>query len=515
METYDPFDLGDMEEAVDLIIDHIKKQEKIFVYGDYDADGITSSALLYDLFSIFKSEPSVYMPDRVKEGYGLNKKAIDKIVKEGGALIITVDTGIKNKEEVEYAQKKGLKVIITDHHVPPTKKSEYPPCLIINPAIKEEKYPFKKLAGVGVAYKLAQALIIKSTLTEKQKIALNENLLDLVAVGTVADCVDLIGENRILVKKGLEVLNKTKRIGFKELIKVSGLKGYLDSWNIGFQLAPRINASSRVAHAAKAFHLLISKDRVKAKERALDLNEKNSLRQKITEEVMEGAMEQAREEKGKIIITVSKKENPWMEGVIGLAAGRISNVFYKPVLVLTHSEGKLKGSGRSVEEFNIMEALQESDEFLINYGGHPSACGFSLEVGNLEKFRKKISQYSNKKLEKIKLVPKIKIDEEIDIERVNDSFLKNIEKLAPFGEANPKPVFLSRKVCVKDIVCMGKNKEHIKFRFNGLWGVFFRQADNCDSIKIGDLLDIVYYVDINDFNGRRSVQLKIIDIEVS
>ena len=509
---HDPFLLKDMEQAVDLIIKHIKKKNKIFIYGDYDADGITSTALLYDLFSIFNSEPGVYMPDRIKEGYGLNKKAIDKIAKEGASLIITVDTGVRNKEEAAYARKKGLEVIITDHHIPPEKKEDLPDCPLIDPVMEREKYPYKELAGVGVAYKLALALIARSKLEEKQKEILGERLLDLVAIGTVADCVNLTGENRILVKKGLKVLNHTKRVGLLELIKSSGLKGKIDSWNIGFQLAPRINASSRIDHAARAFYLLVSKEKTEATERARDLNEKNVSRQQITEKVLTEAMEQVKEEKDKIIIALSPEKEPWPEGVIGLVAGRLSNMYYCPALVITRAEEGLKGSGRSIENFNVVEVLEKSKELLDNYGGHPAACGFSLAPENLEKFSQEVSKYTNQKLKDLELKPRIYIDAEFDWKEIDEDLLKKQEKMAPFGEGNPRPVFLSRGGEIRDIVRMGKKGEHIKFRVNNLWAIAFGQAERWSELKIGDKIDMVYYLEINEFNGNKSLQLRVVDI---
>jgi len=513
IKGHDPFLLKDMERAVDLIIKHIKKGNKIFIYGDYDADGITSTALLYDLFSLFNCEPGVYMPDRIKEGYGLNKKAIDKIKKEGASLIITVDTGIRNKEEVAYAKEKGLDIIVTDHHIPPEKKKDLPDCLLIDPVMEREKYPYKELAGVGVAYKLATALISRSKLPEKQKEILEERLLDLVAIGTVADCVNLTGENRVLVKRGLKVLNHTKRLGLTELIKSSGLKGKIDSWNIGFQLAPRINASSRIDHAARAFYLLVSKDKNEASQRALDLNQKNVSRQQITEKVLTEAMEQVKEEKDKIIIALSPETDPWPEGVIGLVAGRLSNMYYCPALVITRSEGKLKGSGRSIEDFNVVEALEKSKELLDNYGGHPAACGFSLTRENRENFFQEISKYTNHKLKNLELKPRIYIDSELDWREIDEDLLEKQEKMAPFGEGNPKPIFLSRKGEIRDIVRMGRKGEHIKFRINNLWAVSFGKSERWSELKIGDKIDLVYYLEMNEFKGNRSLQLKVVDIK--
>ncbi len=515
-EFFDPFLFNNMENVIDLIIKHIKNKSKIFIYGDYDADGITSSAVLCDLLEIFNVNVNVYIPDRIKEGYGMNKKAIDKISSVGGKLIITVDTGIKNVDEVEYAKKQGIDVIITDHH---GSVDALPDCLIINPAIKGEKYPFKYLAGVGVAFKVASALIRKSKLDDNKKQTLKNNLLDLVAIGTVADCVTLFDENRLLVKRGLKVLNNTKRIGLQELIKVSGISKKIDSWNIGFQIAPRINASSRIMNAEEAFLLLISKDRQDAKKRADILNQRNAERQKqtinmlneIIAELEEDALKKAHD--NKIIISVNNKIGAWSEGVIGLVSGRVKEKYYKPSLVITKTENGYKGSGRSIEGFNIVEAIEACSDLLEKYGGHPMACGFSVSDDNLDKFKKKIIDFTNKKLKNKKLVPKLNIDLELDIHDINNDTWLDIQKLAPYGQDNLSPVFVSKNVEIKDLNIIGKEQTHIKFYLNGIWAIAFNWAKKCENFKIGDKIDLAYTIDMNDFNGDSSLQLKIIDLK--
>lgn len=529
--SHDPFLFNDMEEAVALVISHIKAGNKIIVYGDYDADGVTSSAVLWSVLTDLHAKVDVYIPSRVAEGYGLNISAIDEIISTGVKLIITVDNGIRNKKEVEYIKHLNVDVIITDHHVAPPDKNELPASLIINPILADEKYPFKYLAGVGVASKLAIAIIRRSTLTEQVKAKLEDKLMDLVAIGTVADCVTLMGENRVLVKKGLEVLNKTNRIGLKELFAVSKINSEkkLDSWNIGFQISPRLNAAGRMDHANTAYELLITKNQEEAETLARDLSNRNIDRQKITEEIVfdiiNGIDPVSLENGQKIIIAVSpsiynKTKDPWNEGVIGLVAGRISEKYYLPVIVITGNENEIKGSGRSIEEFNVIKAVELVNKNLEKYGGHAAACGFSI-VGqdNLKNFVKEITILANEQLGNLKLEPKLNIEAEQAFELLDEQLVEEVEKLAPFGEDNPKPVFLSKEISVVDIVNMGIDNKHIKLKLRTdnsriRSAVGFGQAETWKELKIGDKIDIVYYLEINDFNGRREVQLKIVDIKV-
>lgn len=518
-KLFDPFLFKDMEAVIELIIKHIKAKNKIIVYGDYDADGVTASALLFEIFSVLKAKVDIYIPDRVSEGYGLNKKAIDEIVEKKAGLIITVDGGIRNQEEVEYAKNNGLDIIITDHHVPPEEKKDLPDCLIINSLVNTENYPYKFLAGVGVAFKLAKALINRAKLSARDKKVLEEKVLDLVAIGTVADCVSLLGENRILVKKGLEILNKTKRIGLQELIQAARINSLnpLESWNIGFQIGPRLNAAGRMEHANTAFKLLISKNRKEVAGLAGRLNSRNAERQKITEEIAQEVEKQIdSKNKNNIIIGICPKgETAWNEGVVGLVAGRISEKYYLPTLIMTKTKEGFKGSGRSILEFNLIEAIEDCSQFLDKYGGHPAACGFSLKEKNLDFFIKKITKIANRELKDIKLLPKINIDCELEFNEINENLVDDIDKFSPFGQNNSRPKFTSHNIIIKDIMTMGADNQHIKFRFNGFWGLAFSKAEEWNNFKIGDKVDIVYYIEKNYFNGRSEIQLKVVDIKKS
>lgn len=522
-DGFDPCLFKDMAKAIELIISHIRQKNKIIVYGDYDADGVTAAAVLFEVLKTLKAEVDVYIPDRVSEGYGLNKKAIDEIAGMGAKLIITVDGGIKSKDEVEHAKKSGLEVIITDHHIAPEKQEDLPDCLIINPAVIGETYPFKFLAGVGVSFKVAKALISRSKLTDEQKRALENKVIDLVAIGTVADCVTTLGENRLLIKKGLEILNLRKRIGLEELMNVAQINAVkkLDSWNIGFQIAPRLNAAGRMDHANTAFEILITGDREEAMNLSNKLNEKNGDRQKVTEEIT-AAVDAQVDPDDKIIIGVcpeTVENESWKEGVVGLVAGRITEKYYRPTLVITRSSEGLKGSGRSIEEFNIVEALSEAKDFVKKYGGHPSACGFSLAPEQLAGFKAKMKEIADRKLAGLDLRPKIKIEAKLELREVNRQLVDDLVKFGPFGQNNDKPKLASYGVEIVDINQMGLDGQHIKLKLksdgsNIIFAIGFGQAEKWSGLKIGDKIDIVYYAETNDFNGRTETQLKIIDIKI-
>lgn len=540
---YNPFLFKNMAAAVDLIIEHIKKGSRIVVYGDYDADGVTASVILLETLKILHGVVEVYLPDRVTEGYGLNKAAINQIVEQGFKLIITVDNGIRNKEEIAYAQERGLDIIVTDHHILPEKPEDLPDCLFINSSDPSDCYPWPYLAGVGVAFKLVTALLSKANLSEKQKQLILEKSLDLVAVGTVADMVSLLGENRLLVKSGLKILNQSKRLGLNELIKTTKINGgrKLEAWNIGWQIGPRLNAASRLGHANSAFALLATTDPEEAKMLASELNQRNISRQQITEEIT--AQVEAQIDPNNLpltIISVAGEDQVWNEGVIGLVAGRIAEKYYRPTLIITRLieeaefdpvTGKLipkkvsfKGSGRSVEEFNLIAAVEDCAAWLDNYGGHPMACGFSFnDEGKIPEFKKRILELATKSLDLAALAPKLKIDAELKLADVNLELADQINSLAPFGQNNPQPRFVTYDLRLDDIVTMGFDNQHIKLRLSSVdsqtvktgafWALAFGAAAEYKEFKIGDRVDLVYYLEVNEFNGRREAQLKIVDIK--
>ena len=542
---YDPFLFKNMEAAADLIISHIKAGNRIVVYGDYDADGVTSSVILLETLNILHGVAEVYLPDRVTEGYGLNKMAINQIVKQGYKLVITVDNGIRNKAEVAYAKEKGLDIIITDHHILPEEAADLPECLFINPSDPNSGYPWNYLAGVGVSFKLVCALLTKANLPDKQKQLISEKCLDLVAIGTVADMVSLLGENRILVKEGLKVLNENKRLGVNELIKVAKVNGgrQLEAWNIGWQIGPRLNAASRLAHANSAFALLTTTDQEEAAGLASELNQRNISRQQITEEIT--AQVEAQIDKDNvplIIIGVAEEDQIWNEGVIGLVAGRIAEKYYRPTLIITRlieeaefdanlkklvpKKVSFKGSGRSVEEFNLIAAIEACSDKLDKYGGHPMACGFSVkEEAKLAEFKTQLLALAAEKLTPGILMPKLKIEAELEFGRINLELAEKLGAFAPYGQNNPQPRFVSYGLRLDDITTMGFDNQHIKVRLsslddksgraNSFWALAFGAAQEYKNFKVSDAVDLVYYLEINDFNGRKEPQLKIVDIRLS
>jgi len=539
LNFYNPFLFKDMQAAVDLIIKHIKEGHKIIVYGDYDADGVTSSAVLSEALITLHAKVEVYLPDRVSEGYGLNNEALTQLHSQGAKLIITVDNGIRNKSEVEFAQKLGLDVIITDHHVLPEAREDLPACPIIDPADTNDTYPWPYLAGVGVAFKLVTAILQQSKLSAEQKRLIAERSLDLVAVGTIADMVSLLGENRWLVKKGLEILNQNRRLGLREIFKISkiAIDKPLESWNVGWQLGPRLNAASRIGHANSAYALIVADKESEAKELAFELNSRNQERQQITKDIIADVEKQIDSKNlPKIIIGLAKEDEFWNEGVIGLVAGRICEKYHRPTLIIARiveeaeidnaneqmkaTKLSFKSSGRSIEGFNLIAAVSECSQYLDKYGGHPMACGFSVESeDSLNSFMKAITKVAEDKLTPEMLVPQLQLDAELNFADLNLELVDSINSLAPFGQHNQQPRFMSSNLVVNDIVLMGGDKQHIKLRLSSadnvssasFWAIAFGSAKDYKDLKNGDQINLAYYLDINEFNGRKDVQLKIID----
>ncbi|MFH0840451.1 MAG: single-stranded-DNA-specific exonuclease RecJ, partial [bacterium] len=362
---HDPFLFRNMQAACDLIIRHIKDGNKIVVYGDYDADGVTSSVVLVEVLNILKAKAEVWIPSRVLHGYGMNKDIIKELAERDIKLIISVDNGIRSKEEVALAKELGMEVIVTDHHTAPSDENDLPDCLIIDPILEQETYPFKYLSGVGVAFKLASALTELTKIDDKTKQNIKEKVLDVLAIGTVADCVKLYGENRLFVRQGLEMINKRRRLGLVELIRVAGIKDKINEWNIGWQISPRLNVAGRLDHANTAFELLITNNKEEAQSLAKRLHEKNIARQEITNKIAEQcqAMVEKDQQDDSILVCVEpESDEPWPEGVIGLVAGRLTERYSKPALVISKldtpgSNSKFKGSARSIEQFSVVDAL--------------------------------------------------------------------------------------------------------------------------------------------------------------
>ena len=506
-DFYDPFLLPDMEKAIDRIEEAITKNEKILIYGDYDADGITSTTLLTKFFKDIGINVENYIPNRLTEGYGLNNKAIDKIKEKGTKLIITVDCGITSIKEIEYAKKFGIDVIITDHHEP---SEEIPKAIaIIDAKRKNNKYPFNQLAGCGIAFKLTQALSIKRNL--------NENIylknLDIVAIGTISDLVPIVDENRVIVKLGLMLLKQTKNIGLKLLLKKSQIKE-IDSTSISFGITPRINAAGRLGNQYDSLELFITENYEKAENLAEKLNSYNLERQKIGNKIYEEALLQLKDKENNCIIL--GKEN-WHHGIIGIVSSKITEKFYKPSILVCFEGEKAIGSGRSIEGFDLYKAISSSKQYLSAFGGHTMACGLSLLKKDFEKFKSSVEKYTNEKLDLSKQEQKIIIDYIIKDDDLEIDKIKELSILKPYGEQNPEPIIMYQNLEIigirtlsenKHIKLLLKNKDNVKIDVIG-----FNLRELAEIYKIGDKINIIGNIEINTFNGKDTIQIRLIDIK--
>lgn len=517
-DLHNPFLFLEMEKIVKRIFKAIAKKEKILVWGDYDADGICSATLLYLTLKELGAKVSVYLPDRELEGCGLNKDEINKLAEEKIKLIITVDCGISNVEEVKLAGELGMEVIITDHHEEPKKLPQA--YAIINPKLKKGKYPFRNLAGAGVAFKLTQALL---KIFNKKDTYFEKWLLDLVAIGTVSDLMPLLGENRTLVKYGLVVLNKTRRKGLKELIKISRFNKILDTNFISFQLGPRLNAASRIDHANTAFELIITDSQLEAKKIAEKLNRINYERQLMADKIMQEVKPQIEEQKKeKLLIIETSKNWNWPVGIIGLIAGKIADDVQKPTIVITaNKRDNFQGSSRSFGGFDINALIEKCSKYLLNYGGHAEASGFGLKTENLIYFKNQLRAMAEKELKDRDLITTIKIDVKLKLEEINFSLYEELEKLEPFGKNNERPLFLCANLQVVGLERLGNSEQHLKimaiqnnFTPKKFIGFGFGK-DIGLKLKIGDMVDIIFEIGINEWNGNSELQLKIIDLDIT
>lgn len=510
---YDPFLMNDMQIAVDTIIDSCNKKEKVTIYGDYDVDGITSVSVLKKFFADMGVNAEHYLPSRLEEGYGLNNDALDKIANSGTKLLITVDCGISAYEEVEYAKSLGMKVIVTDHHECPEKLPDA--IAVIDAKRPDSTYPFNSLAGVGVTFKLIQAISYKLNLDRKRYL----KYIDIVALGTIADIVPLIDENRIIVNFGLILMRQTRNIGLQALIRVSGYENGADlsSTAISFGIAPRINASGRMGKADLALELLLENNPDRAYKMALELSDTNKERQDVEKDIINQAVDMIEKDKlyEKDIIVLYHKN--WHHGVIGIVASKITELYYKPSILISVEDGIGKGSGRSVEGFDLHDALSKCTELLLKFGGHEMAIGLSIEEEKLEEFSKKVEVIAKEKGTK-DLQPVVKIDAEVTAENISYETLKEIELLRPFGEGNPPPVFVYKNIKV-DGVRLLSNEKHLKLSLKDGMHVFdaiaFNMGNQKYSIKIGDKVDVLHVLEINNFNGIEKIQMNVKDLKKS
>lgn len=522
-DIHSPFLFKGMAKAVAEIFSAIEQKEKITVYGDYDADGVCGSVVLTETLSALGGQVEVYIPHREKEGYGLNLPAVKELADSGAKLIVTTDCGITNVKETALANELGLKVIITDHHQP---AEELPKALaVINPQVKGESYPFRDLAGVGVAYKLVQALVEEDRKNppagrKKLPIGFEKWLLDLVAIGTIADMSALLGENRTLVKYGLVVLNKTRRLGLKVLMDEAGIEGEISTQNVAFQLAPRFNAAGRLNHANAVFKLLTTGSTKEARLLAEELNRTNQERQRLTDQIISEIKSAWGDvdAKEKILFAVG---DSWPVGVVGLVAGKLCDEYYRPVLVMTRLSGQIIGSGRSIPEFNITDALAKSDGWLLRFGGHSQACGFTIEKeANLEKFKKEMVKVAEAELAGKDLAPRLAVDAVVPMKEINWEIFEQLAKFEPYGEDNKQPRFLALGEEVANFQPVGSDGKHLRIFFKDETGKMYKTigfcfGSWCERLKIGEKVDIVFEMDVNEWNGNRELQFKIVDLRNS
>lgn len=538
-DIHDPFLFTDMEKAIKIIFTAIQQNKKITIHGDYDADGVCASAMLFTVIKkIGGKKIDVFLPHREIDGYGINLNTVKTLKEQGTDLIITCDCGISNIQEVKAAQKNKMQVIITDHHTTP---EQLPPAdAIIHPLVKGEKYPDKGLSGGGVAFKLLQGLLKEhkknnDLLADGQSHESFEKWsLDLAAISIIGDMMPLIGEARTITRYGLTVLNKTKNIGLKKLMQTAGIldennklkRKEIDSETVAFQIVPRINAAGRMEHANVAFALLVSEDEKEAKKLAEKLNQNNLDRQKLTEQIVNQARKQikdTKQEENPILFAFDKK---WNTGILGLIAGKLKDEYYRPVIIMGENDGEITGSGRSIYEFNLIESLQKINNVFSKFGGHPQACGFSLiNSEKIEEMKKQLMLLAKEKLKETDLTPIINVDAEVNLEEINWELFDILEKFSPFGQKNEAPKYCAKGLTIINIEPVGQDGKHLRLMVKhhshivrktigfGLGNTNKHPEKWRELLKPGDKIDIVFTVGVNQWNGNRELQLTIEDLK--
>ncbi len=556
---HNPFLFQDMQKAVDRIWQAIEKKEKICIYGDYDADAVTANAVLRQTFKVLNHEQiESYIPDRFTEGYGVNIEALEKIHDAGAKVIITVDCGTNSVDAAEFCKENNIDFIITDHHELIGPK---PGALaLINPKNPDDAYPYKEITGVGVAFKLATALLsdyskvtkqlssrpspdlrrgasrdpqqsqgVDSGHSASQTPVLNSGmtqggyaggyekwLLDLVAIGTVADCHSLLGENRILVKYGLKVLAKSKWVGLRAIMQLAGIDVTAkepDTYTLGFVIAPRLNAAGRLEHADQALDVLLQQDAQSALVKAQSLEEVNKRRQDITARIVSEAREKALHFKDRKVLVLANED--WHKGVVGLVAGRMAEELYKPVIILEKAEEFSTGSARTVGDFNVVEALKFSAEYLVRFGGHKQAAGLTLRTEHFELFYAKVLEYAEKNIEQ-NTTPTLSLEAELQSDQLSIINYQLLQQLEPYGVGNSSPKFLVKNLEVVSTRLVGKEGKHLQLKLKAegkeISAINFSANDFAKSLKVGDTIDVAGELLEDGWNGRKEVKLKIIDI---
>jgi len=504
--SIDPFLLPDMHAAVNRVFKALFSGEKIAIYGDFDADGITATALLVQGLTALGGDVVPYIPHRQYEGYGLKVAALEKLRNQGVTLVITVDTGITAFTECEKAHKMGIDILITDHHVPLEKLPAAK--IIVDPKRTDSQCPFIDFAGVGVAFKLLQAMLAGSTKEELVK-----SSLELVTLGTITDMSPLVSENRHWVRTGLKLLSKTTRTGLLELMSCANIdKSKLSTETISYQIGPRLNSAGRLDDAGTSYQLLVTQDRNQARMLAMNLEEKNKERQRIVAETYDRARRQILEDGAdRYILMAADADYP--AGVMGLVAGKLTEEFYRPVILFKIGTDTCRGSARSIQEFDLMEALKSCHHLLTRYGGHARAAGFNIHTRDLPQMQERMKREAEEKLKGLDLRPHIDIDVEVPLSAFSKGVYEEIRQLEPYGMSNPAPVFLSRKVEVVEQKLVGNQNDHIKLKLkhdNVTWDTMGFRLGN----YIGDLgrhIDIVYSVEVDNFNGKGQLRLNLLD----
>jgi len=514
-EESNPFALDGMHAAVTRLRHALRNGERIAVYGDFDVDGVTATTLLIKTLEALGGDATHYIPHRVDEGYGLNIDALTQLAEEGVQLVVTVDCGVRSLEEVAHANRLGLDVIITDHHS--TGPNLPDAVAVLDPRQPASRYPFSDLAGVGVTYRLAQALLRshrQSPVTDQNVLLEEQDLTDLVALGTVADLVPLLGENRNLVRQGLVRINQMERPGIAALCGQARLKpGQVTTSSIGFALGPRLNAAGRLAHAETAYQLLKTPYPAEAERLAEELDALNRERQQMTLDLYQKArrVALAAADDAPLLFAADPK---FPSGIVGLAASRLVDDYYRPAVIIEIGDEVSRGSARSIPEFHITDALDACADLLIRYGGHAAAGGLTVANENLDELGARLRQMAKEKLSGTELVPTIEIDAEIEIGQVSWNLEKELSQLEPCGYDNPYPLFLSRDVGVQHQRAVGNEGKHLKLTLTngrGSWdAIAFRQGDWLG--KLSNRVDIVYHVEVNEWRGQRRLQLNVRDI---
>lgn len=508
-DFHDPYLMPDMEIAVKRIVQAIENKEKVIIYGDYDVDGITSITVLKKFLADRGLEVDSYIPNRLDEGYGLNKNAIDKIVEDGYSLMITVDCGISGIEEIDYANSLGLETIVTDHHEP---AEILPKALaVVDAKRKDNKYPNNQLAGVGVVFKLTQAISQVYNLDEKEYL----KYLDIVCVGTISDIVPLVDENRVIAKLGLKLVEVTRNVGLKALLTSIGYKK-IDSSSISFGVAPRINACGRMGHEQDALQLFLTDNIVEANNITKKLNEYNKERQNIEKRIFDEVMIKIeKDEKDKPCIVLADEN--WHHGVIGIVSSKVTEMYYKPSILICFEDGEGKGSGRSIPGFDLHDALSKCDKYIDRFGGHSMAIGISVSKENFNNFKEDFENFvSNTNIDE--LVPVIKVDEEVTSKDIGVDIVKELSMLEPFGEANKMPIFMYKNLKINSIRALSDGK-HLKLSLKDegtvIDAIGFNMGYLVDDFLLGDKVDVLGNLEINSFNGRESVQINLKDLRKS